>query len=108
MSDAAAPLHLSAPAALKVIREIAAETNRIVVLKHARKRKRINRRQIELCVQKGVITEGPFRNIRGNWQVTMCRRAAGEELKCAVVIEWATNVVVISAYPPKEEYRGRR
>jgi hypothetical protein len=108
MPDVVAALHLSAPAAVKMIRDIAADTDRIVVIKHARKRKYINRRQIDLCVQKGTIIEGPFRNTRGNWQVSMRRHAAGEELTCGVVIEWATKLLVISAIPPKEEYQRRR
>ena len=107
MSAVVEPLHLSAPAALKLIREIAADTERIVIIRYAKKRK-LSRRQIELCVQKGFITEGPFRNIRGNWQVNLYRRSAGEELTCVVVIDWATKVVVINAFPTKDSIRRRK
>lgn len=85
------PLTLTADRALRTIRELAADTNRIVIVKHgkmAQRRRQISRRQVELCVQKGTIIEGPFYNQHGNWQVTIYRHAAGEEMTCAVAIEW--------------------
>ena len=111
MSDASAPPDLSAAAALKVIRELAADTNRIVVIPYGKRRtaaRRITRRQIELCCQKGTITEGPFLNMHGNWQVNLYRHAAGEEVTCVVAIDWATKLLVINAFEPKEAYRRRR
>ena len=95
------PLQLTGAAALQVIRHIAADTGRIIVLAHGRKRGRqrsITRRQIELCVQRGTITEGPFMNQHGNWQVSLYRHAAGEEITCAVAIEWRTHVLVITTF----------
>jgi hypothetical protein len=95
------PLKLTVPAALDVVRALAADTSRIVVVGHAKRRQRergITRRQIELCLQRGTITEGPFPNQHGNWQVNMCRHAAGEEVICTVAIEWGARLVVITAY----------
>ena len=101
MTAEIAPLRLTAAMALRVIREIAADTNHIVVIAHARRRGRqrdITRRQIELCAQKGTIIEGPFMNQRGNWQVSLQRHAAGEEITCAVVIERRTRLIVITTF----------
>lgn len=98
-----APEKLSKADALKVIREMAADTAKIVSPswshsgKQAKKR-RITRRQIELCVQKGTITEGPFINPYGNWQVNLYRHAAGEEITCVVAIEWATKLIVVTTF----------
>jgi hypothetical protein len=61
-------------------------------------RRRITRRQIELCLQKGTIVEGPSMNAHGNWQVNVLRHAAGEELTCTVAIEWATQLLVITVF----------
>lgn len=47
----------------------------------------ITRRAIEQCCQNGTIDEGPFLNERGDWQVTMFRHAAGNELKVVLVIK---------------------
>jgi len=97
----APPRHLSAGAALRLIRDIATDTGNIIVVNHARKRQMergITRRQIELCVQKGTIAEGPFMNAHGNWQVTLFRHAAGEELNCVVAIDWPCRLIVVTAY----------
>lgn len=98
---AAQPDELSATEALRIIRQIAEDSDNIVTVKHANKRasqRRISRPQIEKCVQKGTITEGPFVNSQGNWQVSLYRHAAGEEITCVVAVEWATKVLVITAF----------
>lgn len=95
------PLQLTPHACQKMIREIAAISDRIVILPHAKTRQRqrkVTRRQIELCLQRGTIQEGPFLNTRGDWQVNLFRHAAGEELTCTVVIEWATKLIVVTVF----------
>jgi hypothetical protein len=95
------PDDLSAADALRVVRMIAADTDNIIVIGYGRRRaqqRRKTRRQMELCVQKGTITEGPFLNGHGNWQVNLYRHAAGEELTCVVAIEWATKVLIINTF----------
>lgn len=95
------PAYLTSADALRVIREIAADTNNIVVVGHGQQRQKlrgVSRRQIELCVQRGVISEGPFMNRYGNWQVNLERRAAGEEITCVVAIEWRTKLIVITTF----------
>jgi len=88
------PLKLTPAAAIKMIREIAADTNNIVIIGYGKKRtrqRRISRRQVELCVQRGTITEGPFMNQHGNWQLNLYRHAAGEEITCVIAIDWPSR-----------------
>jgi hypothetical protein len=95
------PNALSAAVALKVVRLIAADTENIIVIPYGRRRaqqRNITRRQMELCVQRGTIVEGPFLNQHGNWQMNLYRHAAGEEVTCVVAIEWATRVLVINTF----------
>jgi hypothetical protein len=64
--DRTAPAHNIQ--AQRMIRDLAADTNKIVIVGHAQKRRKqrkFSRRQIELCVQRGTITEGPFLNQKG-------------------------------------------
>ncbi|SRR5712691_11023423 len=87
--------------AIRLIRIIAADSNNIVIIEHAKKRKAqrsITRIQIERCVRMGTITEGPFINPRGNWQMNLTRQTAGEQITCAVAIEWATRIIVITIF----------
>ena len=101
MADAVAPSRLSAAEALTVIREIAVDSGRIVLIPHAKKRsaqRSISRRQVERCCQKGTITEGPYPNAKGRWRATLYRHAAGEEVKCVVAIQSAIRLIVITAF----------
>ena len=95
------PDELSSADAIRIVRAIATQTKNIVLIEYAKMRaaqRNIPRRQIELCVQKGTIIEGPFLNARGNWQMNLFRHAAGEEITCVVAIEWATRVLVINTF----------
>jgi hypothetical protein len=95
------PLRLTPAIAIKMIREVAADTNNIVIIEYGKRRmrqRRISRRQVELCVQKGTVAEGPFMNQHGNWQLNLYRHAAGEEITCVIAIDWRNKVLVINAF----------
>jgi hypothetical protein len=95
------PDRLNDADAIRLIRMIAADSNNIVVIEHARKRKAqrsITRIQIERCVRHGIISEGPFINKYGNWQMNLTRQTTGEQITCAVAIEWATRIIVITTF----------
>jgi hypothetical protein len=87
--------------ALKLIRMLAADSNNIVVIRHAQKRKaqrNITRPQIERCIQKGTITEGPYINAKGNWQVNLSRFTAGEQITCVVAIDWPARLIIVTTF----------
>jgi hypothetical protein len=95
------PDRLNDADALKLIRVLAADSNNIVVIKHAQKRKaqrNITRPQIERCIQKGTITEGPYVNAKGNWQVNLSRFTAGEQITCVVAIDWPARLIVVTTF----------
>lgn len=95
------PLKLTAPGALRMIHQLAADSDRIVIIPHGRKRGRqrgITRAQMEACLRRGTIIEGPFVNDKGNWQVTMFRHAAGQELHCVVAIDWPQKLIIVTTY----------
>jgi hypothetical protein len=96
------PEKLSKHEALGLVRRIAQDSKNVFVAPHAKQRQAkhgISRRQIMTCLAKGVITEGPFVNKYGNWQVNVSRLAAGEQITCAVAIEWQDQLVVVTVYP---------
>ncbi|KSV93973.1 DUF4258 domain-containing protein [Sinorhizobium sp. GL28] len=95
------PFTLTTKQASDMIRKLAADTDNIVIIGHAQQRqkqRKVTRRQVELCVQRGTITEGPFLNQHGNWQVNLFRHAAGEEVTCTVAIEWASRLIVVTVF----------
>lgn len=103
MADNVAKLALTPVSALRTIRDLAADSFNIVVLPgHGRMRqrqRRVSHAQVVKCVRLGSIQEGPFLNNHGNWQVTMYRHSAGEELTCVVVIEPPTKLLVVTVIP---------
>jgi len=93
------PLVMTAPVALAHIQELAKDSNRIVLTRHAIERgkeRNITRKQFETCLRTGYIDEGPFLNDFRNWQVTMVGYYAGEEITVVVAIEWASQLVVVT------------
>lgn len=95
------PLQLTPHACQRMIRELAADSDRIVIVPHARRRQRqrhVTRRQVELCLQRGTIQEGPFINAQGDWQANVYRHASGEELMCTVAIQWGEKLIVITVF----------
>lgn len=95
------PSRLTEHEALKLIHKLAQDSKHVFVVghaKHKQKRRHISRRQIMCCLQKGRISEGPFINIYGNWQVNVSRLAAGEEITCTVAIEWQSQLVVVTVF----------
>jgi len=101
MISSSTPNNLSSPEALRLIREVAQDSNKIIVSRHAFERqgqRRITMRQIEQCLLKGTIVEGPFVNSKGNWQVSMYRHGAGEEVTCVVAIDWPNRLIVVTAF----------
>jgi hypothetical protein len=100
-NDGLAPLRLNAGDALNVIRKISADSKNIVVVEHGRLRaaqRKFTRTEIERCLRRGTISEGPFMNVHGNWQVTLTGRSAGRNIHCVVAIDWAVRVIVITVF----------
>lgn len=56
--------------------------------------------QIENCLLKGTVQVDPYLNAFGNWQSELFRHMAGQALTVVAAIEWAEQVVVITAYAP--------
>jgi hypothetical protein len=80
MSEAQ-PARLSSADALRIVRALATNTDNIVIIPYGAKKakmRKVTRRQIELCVQKGTISEGPFVNGHGHWQMNLYRHAGGK------------------------------
>ncbi len=100
-NDERQPERLSSHDARRIVQTMAQDTRQVFIVKHAKGRQRSRRisiRQIMTCLQKGSVTEGPYLNIHGNWQLNMSRVAAGEEVTCVVAIEWQRRLIVVTVF----------
>ena len=90
MVDKPIPFKLSAPQVLRLIREVAQDSFRVIVTDHARQRMRqrkINLVQVINCLLKGQIDEGPSLDTHGNWVCSVRWRHAGDFIKVAVALK---------------------
>lgn len=101
MDDENQPDKLGVGEAETLIRRLSEQSENVRTTKHVRERlveREIRFRQVLTCLRKGAVTEGPFLNGFGNWQVTITRLAAGQDLSLAVAIEWPNRLIVITAF----------
>lgn len=99
MTGRVLPFRLSRAQALKLIREAAEDTGRIILTHHAEQRmrqRRITMTQVIVCLRKGVITEGPALDIKGCWACRIERPVAGDDVKVALAIDPVARVIIIT------------
>ena len=80
--------------AKRKLREIAKDTRKIKLTKHVRERMQergISLKQIICCFELGDITEGPHLTTRGDCQLNISVRTAGEFITTVVVIKVREN-----------------
>jgi hypothetical protein len=93
------PAKLSPVDALRLVRELAADSANVGLTQHCRARmhgRDITLRQILTCLQKGIITEGPAIDTYGNWKMNIYRATDG--LTCTVAIAWPSRLIVITVF----------
>lgn len=97
-------MNLTRPLAMKLLREIASDSSRVAITTHAEsrmKRRRITRTQIERCLQKGHITEGPARGTKGNWEMRVEVFSAGEPVAVVAALDYDNKgnyIIVITVF----------
>jgi hypothetical protein len=87
--------------ALKVLREIATDSARVILTDHARLRMRQRKAspaQVLTCLQRGIISEPVALDPYGNWKLTVAHRVAGKDLNVAVAIDIPSRAIVITVF----------
>ena len=82
---------------LRRVRELAADTANIFIVRHARRRMAERGHSDEdevLALRRGMLEDGPFCNPKGHWQATVYRRYAGQEIRVVSVLE--DGIVIIT------------
>ena len=83
-------LQLSDHSFTKKLRAIVADSDRVVLTKHAKKRmrqRRISLVQVLVCLRKGRIVEPAHTTIQGDWKATLEHHYAGDAVRVSVAIE---------------------
>jgi hypothetical protein len=87
--------------ALKVLREIAQDSSRVIFTHQAllrmRKRK-VSPLQVLACLQHGITKEPVALDMHGNWKLTVTHRIAGNDLDVAVAIDVPNRAIIITVF----------
>ncbi|WP_301951150.1 DUF4258 domain-containing protein [Burkholderia sp. L27(2015)] len=87
----------------RLISDTAKDSGRVFITPHAKKRmreRRITLLQVLDCLRNGMISEPAHTNLQGNWQCTLTRRNAGDQVSIAAAMErtedgdWAVVITV--------------
>jgi hypothetical protein len=86
-----------------IVEIVGKSTGFVIFTDHAVKQmvqRRITRPQVISCLMHGTMIEGPFRSVKGNWQLTVESVTCGEVLTVGAALEYQKNnniIVVITA-----------
>ena len=95
------PLRMNDATALRVLREIAEDSARVIFTKHASQRMRqrkVSPVQVIACLQRGIIREPVALDLHGNWKLTVSHRVAGKDLDVAVAIDVPNRAIIITVF----------
>ena len=103
-NGAVIPLNLNPASAQRIVRDLAKESARVRLTRHARERmaqRDITLTQLLTCLRSGRIAEGPARNVRGDWEFRMEGIAAGDRINVVAALTTDRNgnrIIVITVY----------
>jgi len=83
-------MNLSPDMARKMVKEIAADSSRVMLTTHAKQRMRLRKismTQVLCCLTNGHVVEGPARDASGNWKFNMTVISAGEVITTTVALD---------------------
>ena len=95
------PIWMNDATALKLLREIASDSSRVIFTNHALQRMRqrkVSTAQVLACLQRGIVAEPVALDLHGNWKLTVTHRAAGMDLDVAVAIDVPKRAIVITVF----------
>lgn len=95
------PLRMNDATALKILREIAQDSARVIFTHHAMQRMRqrkVSPVQVLACLQRGIVSEPVALDMHGNWKLTVSHRVAGKDLNVAVAIDVPGRAIVITVF----------
>ena len=104
MGDKLVQFEMTAPMALKILREVAKDSERVFPTDHCEKqlaKRKISRTQVLRCLLRGNIVEGPSLSLKGNWEMAVETMTAGNAIRVACALdkdEKGDFIIVITAY----------
>lgn len=95
------PLRLNDGNALRLLRDIAADSSNVIFTRHARQRMRerkVSPKQVLDCLKLGIVSEPVALDVHGNWKLTVSHHVAGQQLNVAVAIDVPSRAIIITVF----------
>lgn len=98
------PIKMNDVDALKILHECRLNDSKIFISAHARERmteRGITFKQILTCIEKGVISESPYRDVKGDWRCNVEHYTSGNVVTVAIAFKYNNNgerIVVVTVY----------
>lgn len=98
------PIKMNDAEALIILRECMTEDSKIFISPHAKKRmteRNITLKQVLTCIEKGRISESPYRDIKGDWRCTIDHYTSGSAVTVATAFKYNNNgeyIVVVTVF----------
>lgn len=99
------PLDLSAVAALRIVRRLAADDAQVFFTRHAERRmfeRHVSVPEVLVALRRGRVVEGPARDARGHWRCSLAHAQRDRELTVAVALGWdaeqSRQIIVVTVF----------
>jgi len=98
------PIKMNDADALAILRRCAVNDSKVFICPHAKERmieRNITLKQILSCIEKGKISESPYRDIKGDWRCSIEHYTSGNAVTVAVAFKYNNNgerIVVVTVF----------
>ena len=98
------PIKMNDVDALSILRRCATNGSVIFISPHAKERmieRHITLKQVLTCMEKGRISESPYRDIKGDWRCNIEHYSAGNAVTVAIAFKYNNNgerIVVVTVF----------
>jgi len=98
------PIKMNDADALSILHGCVANDSRVFISPHAKERmleRNITLKQVLACIEKGRITESPYRDVRGDWRCSIEHYTSGNAVTVAIAFKYNNSgerIVVVTVF----------
>lgn len=98
------PIKMNDVDALTILRGCVVNDSRIFICPHAKERmieRNITRKQVLTCIEKGKISESPYRDVKGDWRCSIEHYTSGNAVTVAIAFKYNNSgerIVVVTVF----------
>lgn len=86
---------------MKLIRKISEDTGNVILTDHAKNRmgkRHVTFPHILSCLRQGIVTEGPYKSVQGDWKCNLTRAIAGIDITASVAVNLEEKIIIVTVF----------